>query len=168
MKKSFVQNAALYGLLLGFVSIIFGLISSALQLSIIVSGVLTFIKFVTTVTVFWFILKKQANESETFTFGNAVAFGTLTSLFSSIILGLFAFLQLTIISPDAAEQMFEHVVQLYEQMGIDEEQIELLSNLMPYIPYFALFGTVITYTIVGLIYSLIMGSFVKKDANLFN
>ena len=168
MKKSFTQNAALYGLLLACISIVFALISTALNTTTVVSFLLTFLKLVTTISVFWFILKKQANESETFTFGNAVAFGTLTGLFSSFVLAVFALLQATVISPESMELMTDQVMQMYEQMGWSDDSLEMIGSVLNYYPYIIFFGTVIVYTIVGLIYSLIMGSFVKRSDNPFD
>ncbi|MDR2361843.1 MAG: DUF4199 domain-containing protein [Prevotellaceae bacterium] len=157
MRNVIIQNAARDGLILGAAAVIFiFLIPSAFW----ITAILQFAKLGLTIGLFWYLMKRQSARSEVFTYSNAIGYGTLTAVFSAFILGVVYFLQFTVISPELTELMLMNMMQVYEQMNMPE-LVEAVDSFRPYIPYTVFIICLFYYTLIGLVYSLIIGHFVK-------
>ncbi|MDR0728837.1 MAG: DUF4199 domain-containing protein [Prevotellaceae bacterium] len=164
MRNVFIQNAARDGLILGAATVIFIFLAPS---DFWITVVLQIAKLGITIGLFWYLMKRQSARSEVFTYGNAIGYGMLTAIFSAFIIGVVYFLQITVIQPELTELMLTNMMQVYEQMNMPE-LVEAVEGFRSYIPYVVFIVCLFYYTLVGLIYSLIIGHFVKHRVSPFS
>lgn len=164
MKKSMFSNVSRDGLLLGAVSAAFLLAGSP-------DGVLALLvwllKTVVTVGLFWYLLKRQSVRAVRFTYSSSVGYGTLAGLLSGFVCGVLFVLYITLIDTKMVDALLEQMVGLYEQMGMPDTA-EAVVEFRPYLPYVFFISYLFYFTFVGLVYSLVMGNFVKQTQPPFN
>ena len=105
----------------------------------------------------------------------ALVFGTLICLFSSVITGFFNYLLNAVIDPGYQERMMqamqESVVGYISNMGVSESEIEntveRMNGPLPS-PFKTAITSVLWGTAVGFILSLITSAFLKKEGNPFD
>jgi len=122
--------------------------------------------------IIWATIQYRDKEKDGFiSYGDAVGYGTLLSLFFGIIIAVFSVLLVTIISPD----YMEHVMniardKLYEDGRFTEEQIEMSIEMMEKFrgPVLAFIFSVIWMVFVGLVISLITSIFIKRTRPMFS
>lgn len=100
-------------------------------------------------------------------FGRCLGLGTLTSLVSSAISGIFTALYMTVINPGYSDQMKEAMLTKYEEQGLNEEQIEMAMSMAAGFtsPLAICIFAIIFGTLFGFIFSLIIGAIMKREAN---
>ncbi|MBP5390638.1 MAG: DUF4199 domain-containing protein [Bacteroidales bacterium] len=161
-----VNLAAVEGLKLAAISIIFMLISTLIPQNFtggIIAIVISLLKLGATITFLWFAMKKfsvrnAAVEGFT-TYGKVFSFGFLTSLFSGIILAIFTFVNMKFISPESTEAAKEaYLTQLSAMPTIDPVFVEKFSNNLE---VFTSTGTLFMAILYGVIWSLILASSTK-------
>jgi len=103
-------------------------------------------------------------------FGKAVGTGTLISIFGGIIVGAFTALFFVYIAPEMTERIIEAAQQNMVENGMSEEQIEMAGNMTRKFmtPMWLFFFSILGNAFMGLIFSLIIGIFLKKDKNPFS
>lgn len=170
MKISIVKNAMNYGAIVGF-SLIFvavvlyffniteSSIANVFQYIIIFGGI-----------VLGTVSYREKGLDGSISYGNSVRSGTLISLFASIILGFYLFLFFKIIDPAAMEKVFIMAEEQLLSNGTPEEQVEMGMEMYKKMmsPMFMAISTIFTFTIFGLIFSLIASIFIKKELNAFD
>ncbi|MDR1681535.1 MAG: DUF4199 domain-containing protein [Prevotellaceae bacterium] len=157
MKHSFIQNAARDGLLLGALAVLFLFIPAS---SFVLTAVLTVVKLGATIGLFGYLLRRQSAHSEAFTYATAIGYGTLAAAFSAFILGVVYFLQFTVINPELTETLLLSMTLTYERMGMSE-MVDTVEDFRPYLPYLVFIICLFYYTLIGFVYSLVFGFFVK-------
>ena len=165
-----VNSAAVNGLKLAVISIIFSLIASFVpqnSFGRIFSFILTLCKLGATVTFLWWAMKtysvKNAAAVGFTTYGNAFSYGFLTSLFSGIILAAYTFVSMKWIMPETVQAMKDaYLLQLENMPGMDSS---LLENVMNNLEVLSTFSMLLMAVIYGLIFSLIIASSVKIEPN---
>ncbi|MDR0667539.1 MAG: DUF4199 domain-containing protein [Prevotellaceae bacterium] len=164
MKKSMISTVALDGLLLGVVSAVFLLVGRP-------SGMLAVLVWLlqtgVTVGLFWYLLKRQSLHADRFTYGSAVGYGTLTGLFSGFVCGVLFVLYITLLSPGVVDALLDQMVGLYEQLGM-ADTAEAVVEFRPFLPYVFFISYLFYFTFIGLLYSLVMGNFVKQTRPPFS
>ncbi len=102
------------------------------------------------------------------TYGKAFTSGLLISVFTSIILGFFAFVLFKFIDPAILEEVKELGVNkmLESNPNLTEEQIDMASSF--YTPGWMTFFSIVGNILVGLLLSLIAAVFLKKTDNSFD
>ena len=92
----------------------------------------------------------------------ALGFGTLTIFFASIIAGVFGFVFYSYLAPDALEQLkiAAEMRILETNPNVSDQELELALRFVS--PTLMLFTSIISYTFVGFLLSLITSAFLKK------
>lgn len=169
-----LNSAAVNGLKLAVISIIFSLIASLIPQNMggaFIGIIITLAKLGATITFLWWAMKtfsaKNAAAQGFTTYGNVFSYGLLTSLFSGIVLAVYSFINLKWINPDSVQAMKDAYLTQLENTGsgIDLSSIELIFNNLEVV---SVIGTLISAVIYGLIFSAILASSTKIEPHQFN
>ena len=162
------NSAAIEGLKLAAISIIFMLISTLIPQNTtggIIAILISILKLGATITFLWFAMKKYSVRNakvEGFTtYGKVFSYGFLTSLFSGIVLAAFTFINMKFISPESTEAAKEaYMTQLSAMPVIDGNLVDMLANNLEAVTSFGMLFSALFY---GLIWSLILASSTKVN-----
>lgn len=155
--------AALDGLLLSLVTIIFSLITSVFVPKGIVSILLWALKFGGCLYLLFYFMKKYSGNFDHVSYKQSFFFGFLVCLFSSVICACFMFLSITVLFPETVDQITEQVQGVLATQNYDAEQESQAMAMLNNLPQIMLFGSLIYYTLYGLIVSAILANFTKKE-----
>lgn len=102
-------------------------------------------------------------------YGQALGFGIRIMFFASIIFGFYNMIFFSLIDPAALEKSLVAVEEGYYSMGFNDDQIEQLMIMAEELqtPVWQVISTVIGTTFLGLILSLIVSIFIKKEGDPF-
>jgi hypothetical protein len=102
-------------------------------------------------------------------YGNALGYGVLVTLFASVILAFFTFIQLKFIDPGIIEKMLQITEEQMMQKGMPDNQVEMAMNMTRKMmqPEIAPIFVVLAYVFFGFIFSLITSAIIKKEGNPF-
>ncbi|MFP4619826.1 MAG: DUF4199 domain-containing protein [Bacteroidales bacterium] len=103
-------------------------------------------------------------------YGKALGYGVVLSVFTGVVLGIFTYLLYAVIDPGLMEQSMKIMEEEMLNQGISPEQVETLSGMQKQLrsPFMMLISSVFTYALMGLIFSLITSAFLKKDKPIFD
>lgn len=110
------------------------------------------------------------NTEEGLPYSRALGLGTLTSLFGSVLFGFFTFILYKYIDEGLIGKMLEFMETKLMEQGLKDETAEgfLAAYRKMTTPTFLSISQVISITIIGFIFSLILAIFLKKEpANPF-
>jgi hypothetical protein len=110
------------------------------------------------------------NEQQGFiSYGRALGVGMLTVAFASVIMALFTYILYKFIDPGLAEKSLETARNQMLENNMKDDQIEMAQNITRKLmtPAILAFGTILAYSFFGLVFSLIIAAFMKKDKNIF-
>lgn len=94
------------------------------------------------------------------TFGRAFSTGFKVAAYSGLFIGILYAIYFKILDPSAIDKIANAAI---EKAGDNEQQIKGIDMMKPYMWIFATFTAAISYTIFGLIVSLITAAVIKKD-----
>jgi hypothetical protein len=98
------------------------------------------------------------------TFGEGFSAGFRFSVFAGLLVAVFIYLYLAILSPDVFEKSLATSQSTMVDKGMSSEQIEKgMSIARKYGPIFGAFGVAVVYAIFGAVISLIGASIFKKE-----
>ncbi len=166
-----LNSAAVNGLKLAAISIIFSLIATLVPKGMVAGTflglALTLFKLGATITFLWWAMKtfslKNAAANEFTTYGNVFTYGLLTSVFSGIILAVYSYIDLKWINPDSVQLMKD--AYLGQLQNVPEASYTFIENIFSNIDLIATLGTFFSAIFYGLIFSLILAYFTKIDPN---
>lgn len=162
-QKSKISSAALNGLILGAVTIVYSLIVTLVEPKGFLSIILWTIKFAATNYLLYYLIKEFAKPYNYIKYGECFSYGVLVSSFSAIICACFSFISMAFLFPDQTDMIIEQVqTAMGSQSNITEEQEAMFDKLLPRLPELTLFFSLIYYTIYGVIASSIIANFTKK------
>jgi hypothetical protein len=96
------------------------------------------------------------------TYGKALGFGTMVSLFAAVISGIFLFVFYTFIAPDAFEQIRilaeQNIIQA--NPDITDQQLDLAMRMTT--PLMIFISSLFSITFIGFVFSLVTSAFLKK------
>ena len=102
-------------------------------------------------------------------FGRCFGLGTLTSLIMGLISGIFGLIYFNVIDPGLVDEIMSQMEERFAEQGMDENAIEMAlswtRSMFSPVGIF-LMGALGT-TILGMIFSLIIGAIMKKDPPAF-
>lgn len=103
-------------------------------------------------------------------YGQALSAGILFMFFASVIYAFYNVLYLTWIDPTAVERMLDIMEEEYYKRGFTEEQVSAAMNFAAKLrgPGMQFFSVIVGTTFVGVIISLIVSIFVRKEGDPFN
>jgi len=97
------------------------------------------------------------------TYGRGFSAGFRVSSYAGFFIGLLMILYYKVLDPEALNQLMEISI---EKAGEDEKAIRAIKSTIPYMPFLVGFTGAITYTLLGLVISLVGAAFVKKERPL--
>ncbi|HEY0244822.1 MAG TPA: DUF4199 domain-containing protein [Mucilaginibacter sp.] len=102
-------------------------------------------------------------------FGDAFSAGFRYSIFVGLLMAIFSYLYLTILSPEVWQKAMDATQTALEDKGISGSQAEKTMSMMKqWGPLFGAFGAAIVYAIFGAVISLIGAAIFKKELSPFD
>jgi hypothetical protein len=103
-------------------------------------------------------------------YGKAVGTGTLIAVYGGVITGVFTLVFFMYIAPDMVDRIIEAAQQSMSEQGMSDDQIELASKMSRKFmtPGWMLMFSILGNAIMGLIFSLIIAIFLRKEQNPFS
>ena len=165
-----MKNALNYGLITGIALVIVSLvlwmfgtaddwIESLITYATLTVGIVIGIK-----------THRDKNRNGLITYGYSLGMGTLISLFASIILAIYLYTFLKYIDPDVIGTLLDIEESKLEDADLSQKDIEMSMNIVRKIivPFWMSIISVMVYTFVGFIISLIASIFLKKTDDSFD
>jgi hypothetical protein len=163
------KNTMNYGAILGLALIIYSLILYFAGLT--ASKLLAYLSYLLLIAGIYFATKHYRDKilGGFISYGKAMAAGVLTSLFASIILAFFTYVQLRFIDPQIIEKQITLTGEQMVHSGLPEKQVEMTVQLMKKFMTplaMALWG-IIGFAFIGTIISVITSAILNNDEGSF-
>lgn len=127
------------------------------------STLLTYVPFVA--AILYVQTKHKAELGGYITYGRAFSAGFKVAAYAGLFIALLTILYYKVLSPASMDGIIDAAM---EKAGDDERQIEGIEMMSKYMGLMMAFGVAVTFTLSGLIISLITAAVVKKEnANPF-
>ena len=159
------QSALYYALLIAVVAIVVHLVMYLLdqngETAGMIIGTLIFIGMIVYVQLDY----RNKKLGGFISYGKAVTIGFLSVLFASVIVAVYMFIYHTSINPGEAQQNLIEAKQQVYDYGLSPEQEASQLKMQEYIhtPLVYAIGSILSYAVFGIIFSLITSIFVKKE-----
>lgn len=160
MKNKKLNIAAMNGLMLSLITILYTLINSAFTPPSVLTIVLWFVKLAATIWLLLYFVKDYSKEQELFTYKEGFNFAFLTSLFSAIFVAGYFFLHFALIFPGDIDKIAETISQAMAARAASDTSIT--DTIISYFPHIMFISNLIYLTIFGLIASAIIANYTKK------
>lgn len=164
-KPAFMPSLS-YGTLLGIVLVIYLLILYLVDMQenewLAVLGYLILVVGL----YFFIILFRDKQQNGFISYGKGVSVGVLIGLFAGIVVSIYTYVNIIYIDTSILEPILVEIEEsiIKAKPNIEEEELvktmELMNTTMPYI---LVFFNVISYTLVSLIFSLLISIFAKRE-----
>jgi hypothetical protein len=164
-KVSVSQIGLKYGLIIGLVFIVYGMIIQFLGMDMQTIQYANYATYVFLIVAIVLAHKAFKEGGDGFmSIGQGLGIGTLLSLVGSALSGVFSFIYLKFIDDSMLQKSLDYQMEQMESRGMSDEQIE---QAMGYTEKFMTPGmaaamSVIVLVIIGFIFSLIISLFTKK------
>ncbi|MEG0890494.1 MAG: DUF4199 domain-containing protein [Bacteroidales bacterium] len=156
------SSAALNGLLLSIITIVYSLLVSVLEPKGFISILLWIVKFTGCIALLYYFMKQYSTSFNSITYGQSFNYGFILCAFSAIICSCFAFLSLTFIFPNQIDLVTEQIQQAMSAQNMDSDQEAKFEDWMKRLPELTMFFSLIYYIIFGAIASSIIANYTKK------
>jgi hypothetical protein len=168
-KPSQWQYAAKFGLLLGLALIVFSFILYAFDIDS--QGKIGYVNYLILIAglAIGIINYRDKVNGGYISYGKSVGYGVQLALFSGIILSFYLFIFFSFIDPEFIGKMLIKIEDAYYDANMDEDQIETAMVMMKkfYTPASLSIFSVLGNVLMGLIFSLILSIFLKKESSSF-
>jgi ABC-type antimicrobial peptide transport system permease subunit len=164
-KVTVSQVGLKYGLIIGLVFIVYGMILQFLNLDMKLMQNLSYLNYVALAAVIYFAHKAFKEGGDGYmTVGQGLGSGTLISLVGGALSGIFSYIYLSFIDDSMITKIKDAQITEMEARGMDDAQIEqamnIAGNLMT--PLMMAILSIVFMVIFGFIISLIVSLFTKK------
>ena len=158
------SSAAMDGLYLSLVTIIYSLIIASLQPeSFIITSLLWLAKFGGCMFLLWYFMKNWSNNFETITFSQSYNYGFLICLFSSILCACYSYAQVEWLFPEQTQQAIITAKETMAMQGnLDANTEKVMDKVFGNFGRISMFASLFYYIIFGSIAAAITASFTKK------
>lgn len=127
----------------------------------IISTIVTYVPFL--MAIMYTQVKHRADLGGYISYGRAFSTGFKVSSYAGLFAGILMILYYKVLDRDA----LAHIMSIAEEKAGDNEQsVAAVKTMEPYMGILIAFSAAITYTILGLVISLISSAFIKKDKPL--
>jgi len=153
-----------FGLIIGFVSIIYSLILFVTETN--TNTTLSWLGMIIPIVGIVLAYKAFKNENDGYmSYGQGLGIGTLLSAISGILSGLFTYVYVSFIDPTVLSRMREMQVLELEKKGMSDEQIEQAQGMVEKFsgPGMMLVFAIIGGIVIGFIISLIVAAIMKNN-----
>lgn len=128
----------------------------------IISSALSYIPFFLAVV---FVQTNYKKELGGFiSFGKAFSAGFKTAAYAGLFIGVILILYYLLLDREAFQKILDMSV---EAAGDDDQKLQGVEMMKPYMIYFIAFGGAVMYTFLGLFVSLIGAAIIKKEKPLY-
>ena len=169
-RPSILRPAMTYGLIIALVMIILAILGWIIGLE--GKGWLQWFIWVAYFVVLYLCLKNWRDHFNGgyIRYGQALSAGILFMFFASIIYAFYYVIYLTWIDPTALDRMLDIMEEAYYKRGFTEEQVSTTMNFMTKLhgPGMQFFSAIIGTTFLGVILSLIVSIFIRKEGDPYN
>lgn len=155
-------SAALDGILLSLITIIFSLLSSILEPKGILAFLIWLIKFGACIAVLYYFMKRYANQMTHISYKEAFMYGFWVCTFSSIICAAFNLISITFIFPEQASTLSETLQSAMAAQQLSGDEENTIMKIMDNFPSYMFVFSLLYYIILGIIYSSIIANFTKR------
>lgn len=167
-KKSMASHASKYGSMLGAILVAFSLLLYIL--SVKPGNPVSMIDYLFFIGILFIGIKSYRDVKGGYIkYGNALAMGVLISLFASIIFAFYTYIYFKFLDPGAVDKIFAMMQEKWAEQGIDEDKtvqmVEMMRKFMG--PVFMALSAIINTVFRGVILSLILSIFLKKQDKSF-
>jgi hypothetical protein len=160
-----LKNTMTYGAILGIALLIFTLVLYMTGLMFVKS--IGYISWIIIIVGTFLAIKNFRTQQEGFiTYGRALGVGFLTILFASVIVAFFTYVLYSFIDPGLVEKTVEMARnQMAEKNNLTESQIDAAISISKKLmsPGIMAILTIVSYAFFGIIISLIVAAFMKKE-----
>jgi len=152
---------AIYTLAMVYVFKLLGLDTTGAEVSM-ATKVLTFLlSYGVFIMVIYFTQITHKKELGNYiTYGRAFSTGFKVAAYAGLFIGILYAIYFKILDPSAVDRIAETAI---EKAGDNEQQIKGVEVMKPYMWIFATFAAAVSYTIFGLVVSLITAAIIKKE-----
>ncbi len=168
----FLKTTMTYGLITGLVLIVYTLIlymTDNLVQSNLFLGVINYIILIAGIVMGTKSYRDQY-LSGYISYSKSLGTGVLISIFAGVILGVFTYLLYQVIDPELMDKSIRLIQEEMLKSGVPESQVETMTEVQRNIrsPLVMMVGSIFSYGILGLIFSLITSIFTKNEEPIFN
>ncbi|MBE6225135.1 MAG: DUF4199 domain-containing protein [Bacteroidales bacterium] len=157
--------AAMDGLYLSIVTVIYTLVLSVLQPEgFLVRSIIWIAKFAGCLYLLWYFMKKWSDKSDTISYGQSFNYGFIVCIFSSIVCACFGYAQVEWLFPEQIDEAFAVTKETMAAQGsLNSTTENALEMLMANYGRFTLFISLFYYAAFGAVASAITANFTKKE-----
>ncbi len=161
-KTSFAGSSLTHGLLTGVGLILLTLLIYLLDLMAI--QWLSYLSYAILIAgiIYGTIQFRNEQSGGYISYGRALGYGTLVSVFAACISGLFVYLFYAVIAPDAMEQLktlaAEKIIETNPE--ITDEQLDMVLRFTN--PVLMFISTIFSLSFIGFVFSLVTAAFLKR------
>ena len=158
------SKAAMDGLYLSLVTIIYSLIMAAFQPeNFAITSLLWTAKFAGCIFLLWYFMNNWSKNFETITFSQSYNYGFLICLFSSILCACYSYAQIEWIFPEQTEEAITLVKETLQQQGtLNSSTEDMMDRMLGNFGRISMFASLVYYVIFGSIAAAITANFTKK------
>jgi len=163
-KPSLMKSSLYWGVILGIALIIYSMLMWFLDLSLE-----KWVSWVSYIIMIGGIILGTKNYRDnslngSITYGQAVGFGVMMLLFASVVSAIYSYIFLSFIDPEFINKILQMTEDQLIEKGMPDNQIEMAIEMQRKFmkPVIMALMSIPSYTIVGLIISLITSIFLKK------
>jgi hypothetical protein len=124
----------------------------------IIYSIASYVPFIMTVVFVQSTYKKELGGF--ISFGKAFSSGFKVAAYTGLFVAVLSILYYKVLDPQAFNEILDKAA---ETAGDDPDKIKGVNMMKPYMAFFIGFGVAVSYTIYGLIISLVGAAIVKKD-----
>jgi len=165
--SNLLRSTMTSGAILGVSLVIYSLILYMTNLMFITA--LGYVSYLIMIGGIVLAIKNYREQEQGFiNYGRAVGVGMLTIAFAAIIVAIFVYLLYTIIDPGLIEKSLEVARNKMAAKNLSDDQIETAINITKKFmtPGFLVISTILGNAFMGLIFSLVIAAFMKKEKPL--
>lgn len=127
----------------------------------IISTIVTYVPFI--LAIMYTQIKHKADLGGFISYGRSFSAGFKVSSYAGLFAGILMIIYYKVLDRDALAHIMSVAV---EKAGDNEQAVEGVKKIEPYMAILIAFSAAITYTILGLFISLISSAFIKKEKPL--
>ena len=171
-ENTFLRSTMTLGLITGLTLIIYTLLLYATNNLLNQNFALSMINYI--ILIAGIIIGTRSYRDQSLggyiTYGKALGYGVVLCVFTGIVVGIFTYLLYEVIDPSLMEQNMKVIQEEMLNQGMSAEQVETMTEMQARFrtPFMMLIGSIFTYSLLGLIFSLITSAFLKKEKPMFN
>lgn len=155
---------SLYTFALLFIFQLMGIDPKGENVTTIQQVISTFLSYVPFIGAIYYAQDKHKKDLGGYvTYGRAFSTGFKVAAYSGLFIAFLMVLYYKVIDPAAMQDIIDAAMA---KVGENEEQLNAVEKMSKYMIIFMAFGAAISYTILGLIISLISAAIVKKERPL--